>query len=64
LLTLSWPTLREGTAHEHHQALALTFDGTLIDEMSFQMLLSEDSSITKSCGEECHQTNVIWDAGR
>jgi len=47
LLTLSWPTLREGSAHEHHQALALTFDGTLIDEMSFQMLLSEDSSITR-----------------
>ena len=44
---MGWSPLREGTAHEYHQALDLTFDGTLIGEMSFQMLASENSSATR-----------------
>jgi hypothetical protein len=44
---MGWSPLREGTAHEYHQAPDLTYDGTLISGMSFRKLASNDSSASR-----------------
>jgi hypothetical protein len=42
MLKVGMAACARGPAQAHHQALDLTFDGTLIDEMSFQILAFED----------------------